>query len=79
MAAKTNEVKQDKAKQNGKEPKDAKRPQDNPLYFEIPVPENVTLNWLTAALEENRQIVDHVAVTFRKDGGRLMIGVLPVE
>jgi len=70
------ETNQNKAKSNGTKPKQEKSVKDNPLFFEVPLPESESLDWLTDGLKTKRKMTV-TAVTVRISDGRLMVGVLP--
>jgi len=71
-----NKTKQNETKSNGSKPVETDSGKDNPLYYEIPLSETETLDWLTAGLRGNRRSAV-TAVTVRVKENRLVIGVLP--
>ena len=73
---KTNETKTNQVKANGVRPAQTVSPKDNPLFFEVPLPESEGLDWLTDGLKTKRKMAV-AAVTVRISDGRLMVGVLP--
>ena len=73
----TIEAKQDKTKANGTKPKQTgDDPTKSPLFFEVPLPAQETLQCLTAYMQDERRM-NVTAVSFRKNGDMLMVGVIP--
>ena len=71
------ETKQDKTKSNGTKPAENQTDQTkSPLFFEVPLPTRETLQCLTAYMQDERHM-KVTAVSFRKNGDMLLVGVLP--
>ncbi len=72
----TNKTKRNQTESNGIKPSETNAVKNNPLYFEVPIPESELIEALTKHFNDVRKM--HVnAVAFRVKENRLMVGVLP--
>lgn len=73
---KSDETKSDQVKTNQNKSNQIETAKDNPLFFEIPLTEAETKEWLTELLKTKRKC-DVAAVSIRISSERLIVGVLP--